>query len=306
MNILVTGGCGFVGSNLVDLLAQDKDNKILVIDNLDTGKKDYCNNKAEYIFADIRDIFSTSLHDLAIRRTITKAHTSFLRNIDVVYHLAALARIQPSFKRPLETINVNAFGTALVCEYARSIGAKLIYSGSSSFYAGTSLNPYAFAKWQGEEVCRMYSEVYDLKTTIARFFNVYGPRHPSQGPYATVVGIFEGLTKNKKPLTIVGTGEQRRDFTHVDDICNGLVSISKDNYKGEVFNLGTGTNYSINELAEFFGGEKEFIPQRPGEASITLADISKTAEKTGWKPNIKLENYISEWLDKTTNTNKGA
>jgi len=305
MNILVTGGCGFIGSNLVDLLVQDKNNRILVIDNLDTGKKEYCNNGAEYIFADIRDIFSVSLQDLGIGRVIKKAHVSFLRNVDVVYHLAALARIQPSFDRPVETINVNAFGTSLVCEYARTIGAKVVYSGSSSFYGGTSLNPYAFAKWQGEEACKMYSEVYDLKTTIARFFNVYGPRHPRRGRYATVVGIFEDLTRENKPLTIVGDGDQRRDFTHVDDICRGLILISKDDYTGEVFNLGTGVNYSINELAEFFGGEKDFIPQRPGEAQNTLADISKTTELTSWKPLKNLEDYVKIWLNKQ-NKHKGV
>ena len=296
--ILVTGGCGFVGSNLVDLLIQDPENEVLVIDNLDTGKKEYCNEKAEYIFADIRDIFGSSIHDQAIRRTLSKAHANFLRNVDTVFHLAALARIQPSFNRPIETIHVNAYGTSLVCEYARTVGAKVVYSGSSSFYGGTSLNPYAFSKWQGEEVCRMYSEVYDLKTTIARFFNVYGPRHPSSGPYATVVGIFEELTRNNELLTIVGDGDQRRDFTYVDDICRGMAAISKDDYKGEVFNLGTGVNYSINELAEFFGGEKIYLPQRPGEARNTLADISKTIELTSWKPIGNLQNYIEEWLER--------
>tara|TARA_A100001515_G_C4589798_1_gene215641 strand:- start:89 stop:994 length:906 start_codon:yes stop_codon:yes gene_type:complete len=298
MKILVTGGCGFVGSNLVDMLVKNSNNQVLVIDNLDTGKKEHCNKEAEYIFADIRDVFanSSSIADLAISRTISKKHASFLRDVDVIYHLAALARIQPSFGRPIETIHVNAFGTALICEYARRVGAKVVYSGSSSFYGGTSLNPYAFSKWQGEEVCKMYSEVYDLKTTIARFFNVYGPRHPSSGPYATVVGIFEELTKNNEPLTIVGDGDQRRDFTHIDDICKGMMAIAKDDYKGEVFNLGTGTNHSINELASYFGGETVYLPQRPGEARNTLADISKTTELTSWLPTKELREYVKQWL----------
>jgi UDP-glucose 4-epimerase len=143
----------------------------------------------------------------------------------------------------------------------------------------------------------MYSETYKLKTVIARFFNVYGPRHPSSGPYATVVGIFEELTKNKKPLTVVGDGEQRRDFTHVDDICSGLMAISRDDYKGEVFNLGTGINYSINELATFFGGERVYLSQRPGETRNTLADISKTAKLTYWQPIKNLQDYIKEWFE---------
>ena len=298
MKILVTGGCGFVGSNLVDMLVRDSENEVLVIDNLDTGKKEHCNEKAKYIFADIRDVFanSDSISELAIGRQIKKTHAYFLRNVDIIYHLAALARIQPSFGRPVETMHVNSYGTSLVCEHARRVGAKVVYSGSSSFYGGAKLNPYAFSKWQGEETCKMYSDVYGLETTIARFFNVYGPRHPSVGPYATVVGIFEDLTKKNEPLTVVGDGEQRRDFTHIDEICRGLVAISKDNHKGEVFNLGTGTNHSINELASYFGGEKVYLPQRPGEARNTLADISTTTKLTSWLPTKELREYVKQWL----------
>ena len=299
MKILVTGGCGFVGSNLVDILVQDPNNEVLVIDNLDTGQKEFCNKKAEYIFADIRDIFGTSLHDLGITRKVSRASVNFLRQVDIVYHLAALARIQPSFKRPLETVHINSYGTALICEYVYNINARLIYAGSSSFYGGAYLNPYAFSKWQGEEICKMYSEVYNMKTSIARFFNVYGPRHPSSGSHATVVGIFEDQTKNNQKLTIVGDGNQRRDFTYVDDICRGLIAISEIESKGEIFNLGTGKNHSINELANYFGGDTTYLPQRPGEAQDTLADITKTQEATGWKPSKKLEEYIIGWLATT-------
>ena len=142
----------------------------------------------------------------------------------------------------------------------------------------------------------MYSEIYDVKTGIARFFNVYGPRNPLIGQYTPVVAIFEEQYSTGGPLTVVGDGEQRRDFTHVHDICTGLIAISEGNYKGEVFNLGTGTNHSINELASLFGKEIEYLPARPGEARETLADISKTINMAGWVPSKKLEDYVKEWL----------
>ncbi len=138
--ILVTGGCGFVGSNLVDLLVEEND--VYVVDNLITGKKENCNSKAKYIFEDIREVFSGEIPD-------------DLSDVEVVFHLAALARIQPSFNRPVETIDVNVRGTSMVCGFAKKVGAKLVYAGSSSFYAGVYLNPYAFSKWQGEEVWKM-------------------------------------------------------------------------------------------------------------------------------------------------------
>ena len=151
-----------------------------------------------------------------------------LKDTDVIFHLAVMARIQPSFERPSETLDVNARGTVLICEYARKNKAKVVYAGSSSFYGGVYLNPYAFSKWQGEEACKMYSEIYGVVTGIARFFNVYGPRNPFIGQYTPVVAIFEEQMKNGDALTIVGDGDQRRDFTHVYDICEGLIAISQD------------------------------------------------------------------------------
>ena len=195
---------------------------------------------------------------------------------------------------PKETIFNNSYGTALICEFARKTNAKVVYAGSSSFYGGVYLNPYAFAKWQGEEVCRMYSKVFGLNTAIARFFNVYGPRNPQIGQYTPVVAIFEKQISESGELTIVGDGEQRRDFTHVYDICRGLIAMSKDDWSADVFNLGTGTNHSINELANMFGGKKKYLPPRAGEARETLADISVTTQKTGWQPKFKLEDYIKE------------
>jgi UDP-glucose 4-epimerase len=283
--ILVTGGCGFIGSNLVDILVQDEDNEVFVVDNLDTGKEEHCNSKAKYIFKDIRDVFPSNAPDELI-------------DVEVIFHLAALARIQPSFGRPLRTIDVNARGTSLLCEFARKTNARMVYAGSSSFYGGVYLNPYAFTKWQGEEICKMYSKVYSTSTAIARFFNVYGERHPCEGPYGTVVGIFERQFSAGEPLTITGTGDQRRDFTYVEDICRGLIAMSQQECFGEVFNLGRGENYSINELAGFFDDAKTvYIPARPGEAAETLADISKSREVLGWQPQHDLGQYVSTWVN---------
>ena len=284
--VLVTGGCGFIGSHLVDLLVSKGDTFVYVIDNMDTGRPENMNrsDNVKYFIKDIRDIF------------LDESMLEELEGVEVVYHLAALARIQPSFERPNETVDINARGTAVVCEVARKLGARVVYAGSSSYYGGAYLNPYSFTKWQGEEVCKMYSEVYGLNTSIARFFNVYGSRHPKEGPYGTVVGIFERQYAASEPLTITGTGEQRRDFTHVSDIVSGLYAMSLGNHKAEVYNLGTGKNHSINELAALYKTDTALIPARPGEAWTTLADISKTKEQLEWSPQHSLEEYVQNWI----------
>ena len=199
----------------------------------------------------------------------------------------------------LYTFNNNASGTATLCQFAKENNCKIVYAGSSSYYGGVYLNPYSFSKWIGEEICMMYSKIYGISTCIARFFNVYGPRHLSEGPYSTVVAIFENQYKQQKPLTITGNGEQRRDFTHVSDICSGLIAMSKDHYEGKVFNLGTGKNYSINELADLFvDSKKQYIPKRPGEAWITLADTKEMRQLTGWQCKHTLAGYIQKFIEK--------
>ena len=277
--VIVTGGCGFVGSNLVDLLIEQS-YEVIVIDDLSYGKKENCNPSAKYIFDDFKKYLSTP--------------SIGLEGVEVIFHIAAEARIQPSFDDPLYTCENNSYGTAIVCEYARKNNCMVVYAGSSSFYGGVYLNPYAFAKWQGEETIKMYTEVYGIKSGIARFFNVYGPRNPRIGQYTPVVAIFEEQMKNKNPLTIVGDGMQRRDFTHVYDICSGLIAISKKDRECKVYNLGTGRNYSINELANMFGGEKKHLPARPGEARNTLADISESIKELDWQPKRELFDYIQE------------
>ena len=287
MKILVTGGLGFVGSNLVDYLRDKEDHDVTVIDNLcsESSSRSYMRDDVEYWVEDVRNINKAKYAN---------------HKFDVVYHLAALARIQPSFKDPLTYLSIDIMGTAEVCEYARSCGARLVYAGSSSAYAGHFLNPYAFAKYTGEQVCQLYHKVYGMSMVAARFFNVYGRRQPTTGAYATVIGIFEDRTQHGLPLTITGDGEQRRDFTHVDDIVRGFAELGKRDWHESnglpIFNLGTGANHSINELADMFGGEKVYFPKRPGEARHTLADISLMLQWTDWEPTKSLSEYVAEFL----------
>jgi UDP-glucose 4-epimerase len=276
--VLITGGAGFIGSALTERLC--KDHEVTVLDNFFTGKRENLTGIRHTLWEiDIRD---------ALKR---KSPGKF----DVIFHLAALARIQPSFDAPKETYDINSTGTIIALEIAREMGAKLIYAGSSSFYFDPLANPYSYSKWLGEEHCKLYNKIYGVPTAIARFFNIYGPRQIEDGPYSTVIGIFEKQYREKKPLTITGDGEKRRDFTNVSDIVDGLIAISKDKWDGTVFNLGTGKNYSINELAKMFkGAEVIHIPERRGEAEVTLADISFIRKMLGWKPKLKLKDYISE------------
>ena len=289
MRVLVTGGLGFVGSNLVDYLRDEKKYDVVVIDNLcsESSSKNYMRDDVEYWVDDVRNM----------------SHIKYAnKKFDVVYHLAALARIQPSFKDPVTYMSIDVMGTTEVCEFARRSGAKLVYAGSSSAYAGHFLNPYAFAKYTGEQVCQLYHKVYGMSTVVARFFNVYGDRQPTTGAYATVVGIFEKQTAENKLLTVTGDGEQRRDFTHIDDIVRGFAALGDNDWSKFddtlVFNIGTGKNYSINELANMFGGKIQYIPPRPGEAKITLSDSSLLKKHTSWVIEKDLESYVLQFLKK--------
>jgi UDP-glucose 4-epimerase len=285
--VLVTGGLGFVGSNLVKILKNLEEYEITVIDNLcsKSSSKDYKEENVKYIIDDINNLDQIKYKDL---------------NFDLIFHLAGLSRIQPSFCDPISYFKTNTLGTVQICELAKRCGAKIIYAASSSAEAGPHLNPYAFTKWSGEEILKMYAKIYNMSTVSTRFFNVYGPRQPWEGTYATVIGIFERQYKANEPLTITGTGEQRRDFTHVYDISNGMICLSKDNHKGEIYNLGTSKNHSINELAKLFECETKYIPGRQGEAWITKADISKT-KQFGYNPKENLENYIQQFLNNFNN-----
>ena len=285
MKCLVTGGAGFVGTNLIKRLINDG-HQVVSIDNYSTGFKDNHQEGCNYVDGDICNSWGT---------------LEPFGKFDIIFHLAALARIQPSISSPKETIENNFNGTLKVLEFARQHQTSLIYAGSSSKHHGLYGSPYAWSKYGGEELCKLYSEVYDLPTSICRFYNVYGPNHIRTGDYATVIGIFEDQFFNNKPLTIVGDGEQRRDFTHIDDIVEGLIKVFRGmhgeidmRFAGEIFELGTGRNYSINEVADMFGGEKKYLPDRPGEYDVTLCDYSKAELTLGYKPKGSLKKYIAK------------
>tara|TARA_R100001509_G_scaffold151550_2_gene111064 strand:+ start:559 stop:1431 length:873 start_codon:yes stop_codon:yes gene_type:complete len=290
MNTLVTGGAGFVGTNLVMRLLNDGHN-VISIDNYSTGLEENHQDGCRYINADLSEM---------IPKHNSWGQEKFqLENIDVIFHIGALARIQPSLVDPLPHIKNNFMSTLNVLEYARVKGIPVVYAGSSSFHHGLYESPYAWSKWSGEELCKLYSNVYDMNTSICRFYNVYGKYQIEDGAYSTVIGIFERQFRNNEPLTITADGQQRRDFTHVDDIVDGLVRCSQHNLKAEFFELGSGVNYSINELADLFGKDypKKYIPARKGEYDKTLCDYSKAEFKLGWKPKHDLEDYIKEVLN---------
>ena len=281
MRILVTGGAGFIGTNLIKKLIKGG-HDVVSFDDYSTGFEKNEQEGCRYVEADVREEF-----------------TNWFQKFDVVFHLAALARIQPSIKNPVPPLDVNVMGTLNVLEYAKHNNAQVIYAGSSTKHHGVYKSPYAWSKYGGEELCRLYSNLYDLNTTICRFYNVYGEHHIRTGDYSTVVGIFEQQFMNDKPITITADGEQRRDFTHVDDIVDALISCIGKDYRAEEFELGRGINYSINEIANMFGDDypKKYIPKRPGEYDMTLADSSNAKEKLGWNPTKNIKDYITKWVE---------
>ena len=283
MKILVTGGAGFIGSNLIDHLVEQK-KEILSVDNFTTGIKENVNKEVFSLDFDIRNNWEEN--------DILKRY-----NPQVIYHLAALPRIRPSFKNPSEVLSVNCAGTVNVLEYARNRKCKVIFAGSSSVQYDVYANPYAHSKYVGEQYCIMYNRVYGLSVAIARFFNVYGKRQIRSGEFANVIGIFERQTIKNELLTITGNGEQRRDFTNVDDICSALLKMQNKYWNGEVFNLGRGCNYSINEVAKMFKPKGfTYLPAGSGEAKETLADNAFSKEALGWEPKINLNDYIDSFL----------
>ncbi|MBC8428476.1 NAD-dependent epimerase/dehydratase family protein [bacterium] len=295
MNILVTGGAGFVGTNLIKKLLRDGvhpenenlQHQIVSLDNYSTGLVENHQKGAFYHSIDLTHGKYPS------GKSIDYLEFFNGDSPDVIFHLAALARIQPSLIDPVPAIENNFNGTLNILEYARKNNIRVVYAGSSSFHHGLYSSPYAWSKYGGEELCKLYSEVYGTSTAICRFYNVYGKYQVEDGPYSTVMGIFERQHRNGEPLTITGDGEQRRDFTHVDDIVNGLVLCMTDKFNADIFELGSGVNYSMNELADMFGGEKKYIPARPGEYDKTLCDYSRAELRLGYKPTRNLDDYIN-------------
>lgn len=294
--IIVTGGAGFIGSNIVDALVQ-KGHEVLVIDNLSTGKKENINPKAKFIEEDLRDFDKIQ---------------PFFEGVDFVFHEAALPRIPLSIEKPIETngINIGATLNVLVAAAGAKV-KKVIYASSSSALGNNAqmpmkedtlcapLNPYALQKYVGELYCKIFSDIYGLPTVSLRYFNVYGPRQPREGSYVPVIGIFLTQKSKGEKLTITGDGKQTRDFTHVFDVvrANILAMESGKVGRGEVINIGGGNNHSINEIAKMVGGEAIHLPARPGEMQDTLADITKAKTLLGWQPEITLEEGVKKLLE---------
>lgn len=276
--VLVTGGCGFVGFALSAKLIE-KGYDVDIIDNFSIGREAK-NPKvigAHFLGGDIR----------AMDNIVDKPY-------DYIFHLAALSRIQPSFKNPTLTFSVNVDGTKQVVEYARKNKCKLIYAGSSSRWHNPMLSPYALTKHMGEEWIKMFKGVYGLNAEIARFYNVYGPGELVLSDMSAVIGIWRNAISKNEPIKIHGDGEQRRDFTHIDDIVDGLIRIAEsDEIHTDAWELGTGKNYSLNEVANMFGDiKKEYVDDVKGNYRETIRINNDAIERLGWQPTDKLKNYI--------------
>lgn len=293
--VVVTGGAGFVGSNLVDsLIEQNVD--VIILDDLSTGKKENVNPKATFYQIDISKVSIKNLTDI-------------LKGVDVVFHTAAKARVQPSIKDPISFNKANVDSTLNMLWASHKAGVKrFVYSASSSAYGEAKifptpedhstnpLSPYGLQKYIGEQYCRVFSQIYGLDTVSLRYFNVYGERMLLEGAYCLVLGIFAQQMLDGKPLTITNDGNQRRDFTYVGDVVNAniLAATNSKTLNGESFNIGNGENFSVNEVAKMFGG-KTIQGNKVLEPFQTLADNSKAALMLNWKPKGNLPQWIKKY-----------
>ena len=301
MKVLVTGGNGFIGSHIVDRLVDLGHETIVVDDNsAESNEKFYFNAEATNYKIDI-----CNYEDIK----------NVMKGVKVVFHLAAESRIQPAILNPLYATKVNVVGTCNILQASRECGVnRVVYSSTSAGYGLKNkpplredmpkdcLNPYSVTKCAGEDLCVMYSKLFELETVCLRYFNVYGERQPVRGQYAPVVGLFLDQKQKNLPMTIVGDGLQRRDFTHVLDVvqANMLAAFSEnEEIFGEVFNVGTGINHSVLGLAKIIGGEYVHIPARCGEARNTLADNTKICTLLGWEPTINFEDWIRREVNGT-------
>ena len=292
---LVTGGAGFIGSNLVDYLLK-KGHQVVCVDNesAECNDKFYWNPKAINVKADITDY---------------KGMRNVFTGVEYVFHLAAESRLQPAINNPIDAVYKNCVGTTTMLQCAREAGVKrFVYSSTSSGYGFNSspnietqpddcLNPYSASKVAAEKFCKMYSDLYGLETVVLRYFNVFGERSPTRGQYAPVIGIFQRQKDAGEPLTIVGDGTQRRDFIYVGDVARAneraaLMTGVRD-YLGEVFNVGSGVNYSVQEIADSISNNQTYIPKRDGEMETTWSNIDKINKVIGWKPEIDVIDWIN-------------
>tara|TARA_S200000501_G_scaffold336069_1_gene341172 strand:+ start:1398 stop:2258 length:861 start_codon:yes stop_codon:yes gene_type:complete len=277
-NILITGGAGFIGSNLAEKLVNNGHN-VISIDNYSFGRKENEVDNVKYINDDITNISIVS------------------ESIDICYHLAAKARVQPSFDDPVDYFRVNAKGTMIIMEWAKKNDVKVVYAGSSSKHFSPEDSPYAMYKYLGEQIIKLYKKSFNVKAEIARFYNVYGPRESRDEKFGNVIGIWTTKAMKGESLPIVGDGLQRRDFTHVYDIVDGLIRIGFSKISEEDgWELGTGNNYSVNELFEMFrlrfNSKSILIPDQPGNYKKTLRKNDKLLDLLDWKPNDRLAQHI--------------
>ena len=296
---VVTGGAGFIGSHLVDQLI-DQGIEVTILDNLSTGKKENINPKATFIECDI----STTSHiDL----------TFYINGADTIFHLAAKTTVQESIEKPILYNDVNVKGIVRLLKAASAMKVKrFVFSSSSSVYGNAAIptpethtlnpmSPYALNKLIGEQYCKLYSDIYNLDTVCLRYFNVYGDRMNNEGGYKLVFPIFKEQLLNNKPLTINNDGEQRRDFIHVNDVVSA--NIAAANFKGicngDTYNIGSGINYSINEIADMFGGKKQY-GNKTIEPLKTLSDITKAKEKLKFQPKNKLKIWINTFTEQSS------
>jgi len=297
MKAIVTGGAGFIGSHLVEKLATEGID-VVVVDNFEVGReKNYIKrSNTSFVHCDI-----SNQKELLINT---------LKDADTVYHLAARADVVPSIELPERYFEVNVTGTKNVMEAARINNVKtVVYAASSSCYGipdeyptkeTAELRPqypYALTKCLGEQLALHWGKVYNIKVVSVRFFNVYGTRARTSGTYGAVFGVFLAQKIKGLPFTIVGDGEQTRDFTYVSDIANAIMIAGKEGKTGEIYNIGSGETVSINKIVELLDGKSVHIPKRPGEPDCTYADITKITSQTSWKPRVKIEDGIKTMLE---------
>lgn len=288
MNILVTGGAGFIGSNLIyELKKLYKNVNIISLDNYISGKVENHIEGVKYIKGDTWNIkFIEEIQNF---------------NPKYVFHFGEFSRIVLSFEKPNETFQSNTFGTQQILQYCVEKNSKLIYSGSSAIFGNKmkdqNLNPYAWTKSKNIELIHNYKEWFGLNFAICYFYNVFGPNQISTGPYSTVIGIFEDQYKNNKPLTIVKPGTQKRCFTHIKDIIDGIILVAEKGSGDEYF-LGTKENISIIDIAHMFNWSYIFIDKRKGERETSTLIKSKIDE-LGWNPNYNIKDYIKKIITKT-------
>jgi len=299
MKTIVTGGAGFIGSHLVELLLE-KGHSVLVLDNFITGRPENLahlknNQNLKLIQLDVSEFDKIK---------------GYFKNIDWVFHLAALADIVPSVEEPLKYLKNNINSTVSVLEASRQAGIKkFIYAASSTCYGIAKTfptpetaplkpeYPYAFTKYLGEQIALHWNQVYKLPVVSLRSFNVYGPRSRTSGTYGAVFGVFLAQKLAGKPFTVVGDGSQTRDFTFVKDVVRAFLAAAESEISGEIFNVGSGSTYSVNRIVELLGGPVVHIPKRLGEPDCTFGDISKIKRMTGWQPTISLGEGIKILLD---------